>query len=92
MKQEKKLLFFDIDGTLAMPGDAPTEAVVNAMRSARSRGHLLILSTGRAAMSVPPEVETIGFDGYICAPWRRDGNSPSTRWSPPVLLKSSRAH
>lgn len=65
MKQEKKLLFFDIDGTLAMPGDAPTETVVNAMRSARSRGHLLILSTGRTAMSVPPAVEAIAFDGYI---------------------------
>ena len=58
-------MFFDIDGTLAMPGDAPSEAVVNAQRSARSKGHLLFLSTGRTAPMVPPAVDAIGFDGGI---------------------------
>ena len=62
---ERKILFFDIDGTLSMPGNPPSEAVVYAMRSARKNGHLLILSTGRAAESIPPEVGAIGFDGYI---------------------------
>lgn len=65
MNRERKLLFFDIDGTLAMPGDDPSERVVRAMRNARRKGHLLILSTGRTAEMVPPAIEAIGFDGYI---------------------------
>ena len=32
---EQKLLFFDIDGTLAMPGHPPAEADVEAIRRAR---------------------------------------------------------
>lgn len=60
-----KLLFFDIDGTLCMPGEAPTERTVSAIRRARARGHRCFLSTGRNGTSIPREVEEIGFDGYI---------------------------
>lgn len=61
----RKLLFFDIDGTLAMPGSPPTEAVVNAIRRARAKGHLAFLSTGRPEWLVEAQIKEIGFDGGI---------------------------
>lgn len=61
----RKLLFFDIDGTLARPGRPPSRPVVDAIRAARANGHLTFLSTGRPSYLVPPEIDAIGFDGYI---------------------------
>ncbi len=61
----RKLLFFDIDGTLATPGQPPRRAVADAIRATRRNGHLAFLSTGRPQCLVSPEVETIGFDGRI---------------------------
>ena len=60
-----KLLFFDIDGTLCMPGEDPTERTVSAIRRARANGHKCFISTGRNSTSIPPAVAAIGFDGYI---------------------------
>lgn len=60
-----KLLFFDIDGTLCMPGAAPSQRTVNAIRSARAKGHHVFLSTGRNIPGIPAPVDAIGFDGYI---------------------------
>lgn len=60
-----KLLFFDIDGTLCMPGTAPSEGTVQAIRSARAKGHHVFLATGRNLPGIPPFVDAIGFDGYI---------------------------
>lgn len=61
----RKLLSFDIDGTLAMPGNPPTEAVVKAIRKARGNGHLVFLSTGRPEWLVDAKIKEIGFDGGI---------------------------
>lgn len=61
----KQVLFFDIDGTLAVPGQPPSKAVVEAIREARCNGHLAFLSTGRSEASVQPAVKEIGFDGGI---------------------------
>lgn len=60
-----KLLFFDIDGTLCMPGTAPSPRTVRAIRSARGKGHHVFLSTGRNLPGIPAPVDAIGFDGYI---------------------------
>lgn len=62
---EKKLLFFDIDGTLAYPRQAPSERTVSAIRTARTNGHKVFLGTGRSKASVPDAVREIGFDGGI---------------------------
>lgn len=63
-----RLLFFDIDGTLAMPGEAPGKETVRAIRSARAKGHRVFISTGRPEYSIPKEIDAIGFDGGIyCA-------------------------
>lgn len=60
-----KLLFFDIDGTLCMPGQAPSPRTVEAIRKARANGHKVFLSTGRNITGIPKPVYDIGFDGYI---------------------------
>lgn len=60
-----KLVFFDIDGTLAHPGDSPTPATVAAIRQLRTNGHKAFLSTGRTMDSIPGPVAEIGFDGGI---------------------------
>lgn len=61
----KKLLFFDIDGTLAYPRQEPSAATVEAIRRARRNGHLAFISTGRTSDSIPEAVRAIGFDGGI---------------------------
>ena len=60
-----KLLFFDIDGTLAYPRQTPPQSAVNAIRSAREKGHIAFISTGRTRDSIPTEIAAIGFDGGI---------------------------
>ena len=61
----KKLLFFDIDGTLAYPTQSPAVSTVDAIRKARNHGHKAFISTGRTWDSIPLTVADIGFDGGI---------------------------
>lgn len=64
---QKKIAFFDIDGTLTseIDGSIPVSAV-ESIRAARSNGHLLFINTGRCFQNVEPRFREIGFDGYIC--------------------------
>ena len=63
----KKIAFFDIDGTLTseIDGSIPPSAVT-AIRSAREKGNLMFINTGRCFQNVEPRFREIGFDGYIC--------------------------
>ena len=61
----QKILFFDIDGTLAYPLQSPALSTVDAIRKARSNGHKAFISTGRTWDSIPQAVAEIGFDGGI---------------------------
>lgn len=61
----KKLLFFDIDGTLAYPRSDPSPVTAAAVRAARRNGHKVFLSTGRTLDRIPKAVLDIGFDGGI---------------------------
>lgn len=61
----KRILFFDIDGTIAISGKGPSRETVQAIRSARAAGHKVFLSTGRTEHSVPDAIHEIGFDGGI---------------------------
>lgn len=60
-----KLIFFDVDGTLATPGQPPSPATVAAIRAARANGHKVFLSTGRLEANIAEAVCSIGFDGGI---------------------------
>lgn len=67
MKTQKKILFFDIDGTLLT--EAPSfvpESTKLALKKAREQGHLTFVNTGRTRYILPKEVQEIGFDGYVC--------------------------
>lgn len=61
----RHLLFFDIDGTLAMPGLPPSAEDVAAIRRARARGCGAFLSTGRSVGFIDPAIRAIGFDGGV---------------------------
>jgi len=60
-----KLLFFDIDGTLAMPGRMVSRRTRDAIRAARARGHKAFVCTGRSPELVNEDILSIGFDGGI---------------------------
>ncbi len=60
-----KLIFFDIDGTLAMPGTSPSEETAGAIRAARAAGHKAFICTGRGVELVGDDISSIGFDGGI---------------------------
>ena len=63
----KKVAFFDIDGTLTseIDGSVPQNAK-EAIRRARERGHLMFLNTGRCMQNVEERFREVGFDGYVC--------------------------
>ena len=61
-----KLNFFsDIDGTLLPFEKSIPESAVKAILYAKSEGHRLFLSTGRAPFEVPDELLNLPFDGGV---------------------------
>ena len=69
---ERKIIFLDIDGTLTVPGAfLPPESARNALRTAREKGHLIYICTGRNPAMTRPVLEAgerggYGFDGAVC--------------------------
>lgn len=63
----KKLIFFDIDGTL-LDGETRTvpQSTVKAIREARENGHLTFINSGRTIINIGKIFRDIGFDGYVC--------------------------
>ncbi|MEE1313432.1 MAG: HAD family hydrolase [Lachnospiraceae bacterium] len=63
----KKLIFFDIDGTLVKEGElSVTKSSIEAIKKARENGHQCFINTGRPIASVGKNITTLPFDGYIC--------------------------
>lgn len=63
----KKVVFFDIDGTLTdIEGTVPASAV-SAVRRAQKNGVLCVINTGRPYAHIVNSVKEIGFDGYVCS-------------------------
>ncbi|MDR2600969.1 MAG: Cof-type HAD-IIB family hydrolase [Spirochaetaceae bacterium] len=60
----KKIVFLDIDGTLAVNNRAPL-STVRSCRAARKNGHLLYICTGRSRSQISRRILGIGFDGVI---------------------------
>ncbi len=66
--ESRKIMFFDIDGTLVESGkDTIDEDVLAAIQKARKYGHLMFINTGRTLSNLSEYLLTAGFDGYICA-------------------------
>ncbi len=60
----RRAIFLDFDGTYAHHGVVPL-AHAKAVASARSRGHVVFLCTGRPLSLVPDDVLASGFDGFV---------------------------
>ncbi len=63
-----KLLFFDIDGTLAMPGRTVSQRTRDAIRAARARGHKAFICTGRSPELVNEDILSIGLTAGYSTP------------------------
>ena len=63
----KKILFFDIDGTLISEtsGEIP-ESTKTALKKAQENGHITIINTGRTKSLIGDDIKELEFDGYIC--------------------------
>jgi Cof subfamily protein (haloacid dehalogenase superfamily) len=65
-KSMRKLLFFDIDGTLVDDDGNIPESTLSALAETRKCGNLTFINTGRTWDNVDRQIRNIGFDGYIC--------------------------
>lgn len=69
VKQERKAVFFDIDGTLINIMEGQTQiapAVKEAIRALRAAGHCTFIASGRPYAYLDPElVQQDLFDGYV---------------------------
>lgn len=64
---KKKILFFDIDGTLISEvNNQIPESTKIALKKAQENGHITIINTGRTRALIEPRLQDMGFDGYIC--------------------------
>ena len=64
----RKLLFFDIDGTLlagGIPGYIPDSAI-EALKQAQANGHYIFINSGRTYWFMPEAIKEFPFDGYVC--------------------------
>lgn len=64
---KRKLLFFDIDGTLLpeVDGQIP-DSTINAIKRAQELGHYTFINTGRSKCIIPEQLLEMNFDGYLC--------------------------
>ena len=62
---DRKVLFFDIDGTLLDRDNGIPDSTREALQQARAKGHLCFLCTGRTVSMIPPQVVDLGFDGVV---------------------------
>lgn len=62
---DRKILFFDIDGTLIGRSRVLLPSTMEAIQRAKEKGYLMFISTGRALASIYRSIRELGFDGYI---------------------------
>lgn len=64
---DSKLIFFDIDGTLALePSGIIPDSTRIAIAGAKKNGHRVFVNTGRTFYSISEDIRTMEFDGYVC--------------------------
>ena len=64
---DKKILFFDIDGTLVNFSCEMPDSTKYALKLLHQNGHSLVVSTGRSKSEVYPWLLDMEWDGLICA-------------------------
>ena len=64
---DSKLIFFDIDGTLALePSGIIPDSTRIAIAGAKKNGHRVFVNTGRTFYSISEDIRSMEFDGYVC--------------------------
>lgn len=64
---DSKLIFFDIDGTLALePSGLIPDSTRAAIAGAKRNGHQVFVNTGRTLHSISAGIRSMDFDGYVC--------------------------
>lgn len=66
----KKVVFFDVDGTLLeyIKGMAsPLQSTIDAIKKLKDNGHVVVIATGRPRAFLPKEILSMDFHGYITA-------------------------
>lgn len=68
MEMDKKLLFFDIDGTLLSEGEERyiPQSAIDAIHAARKNGHYVFVNTGRCVSELDDAILSLDFDGLVC--------------------------
>lgn len=64
----RKLLFFDIDGTILTEGQNRyvPESAKQTIRQLQAQGHLCFINTGRSWAEIHENITSLGFDGFVC--------------------------
>lgn len=64
---KKKIIFFDIDGTIFHEQKHIVPAsTIEAIKKAQENGHLCVINTGRPFSTIDKVITDIPFDAYIC--------------------------
>lgn len=65
----KKLIFFDIDGTIVTDNGGKRiipQSTIQAIRTLQSNGHLCFINTGRALTEIDESIRSLQMDGFVC--------------------------
>lgn len=62
---DRKVIFFDIDGTLFDSVLGVTELTKKSIQELLSRGHIPVICTGRSRVMVPEDLVALGFEGVV---------------------------
>ncbi|TLG80692.1 Cof-type HAD-IIB family hydrolase [Vagococcus zengguangii] len=61
----RKLIAFDIDGTILDSNKRPLDSTLAALKELRAKGHMLTIATGRSYLFAKEVIDELGFDHYI---------------------------
>ena len=79
-----KLVFIDIDGTLADEHHHVPQSAIDACRQAQRNGHLLFICTGRSLMKIEQGILDLGFDGVVSVAGARADINGRTLFEHPI--------
>ncbi|MEQ8199090.1 MAG: Cof-type HAD-IIB family hydrolase [Clostridiaceae bacterium] len=79
---DKKVIFFDIDGTLSDSMMGVPESAYESIRVLKENRHMVFINTGRTRDMIQDDVITMGFDGIIA------GGGSHIEFRDKILLES----
>ena len=62
---DRKIVFFDIDGTLVAPGGYIPPSTLAALEALHRRGHYALINTGRIWLEVEDVLRQLPVDGFV---------------------------